>query len=370
LARAVTGVDAVVGGDSHSLLGDFSKYGLPSQGEYPTMTTNLAGTSVCVAQAWQYSWVVGELSVTFDTGRTGACGGTPHLLLSDSFTRNGAPIAEPERSAILAAIAADPQLSIVAPDPEAQAILQQYADQVAELSKEVIGTAGEVLCDRRVPNVPRGGSPCNTNAIALSGAQLAVNGGFSQQVVTDAFFARSFRADLALQNGGGVRITIPAGPITIGTAYTNLPFSNTLVELDLSGQEVLDSIEDALHFYASNPGANSGAFPYGSHIRWDIDMTQPRGSRATNVEVRERGTDEWAPIDPAGEYVVVTNSFIASGRDGYVTFGEAFREGRVTDTFINYAQGFIDYIVEDLGGGVLVAPAPENFSTQSYIRLP
>jgi 5'-nucleotidase / UDP-sugar diphosphatase len=65
-----------------------------------------------------------------------------------------------------------------------------------------------------------------------------VNGGFIQQIVTDAFLARAFRADLALQNGGGVRITIPEGPITIGTAYTLLPFSNTLVELELSGQEV------------------------------------------------------------------------------------------------------------------------------------
>lgn len=370
LAQAVTGVDAIVGGDSHSLLGDFAKYGLPSQGSYPTLTSNLDGDPVCVVQAWQYSWVVGELAVTFADGKADSCNGTPHLLLGDSFVRGSTPVAEPERSAILAAIDADPQLSVVAPDPAAQAVLDVYAAQVDELSKRVIGTAGEVLCERRVPNVPRGSAPCNGNAVAASGAQLAVNGGFSQQVVTDAFFARSFRADLALQNGGGVRITIPAGDITIGTAYTLLPFSNTLVELDLSGQEVIDSVEDALDFYASNPSGNTGAFPYGSHIRWDIDMTKGKGERVSNVEIRERGTDNWSAIDPNGEYVVVTNSFIASGRDGYVTFGEAFNEGRVTDTFINYAQGFVDYVEQDLAGQPLFAPAPTNFSTQSFVPLP
>ncbi len=370
LAQAVTGVDAIIGGDSHTLLGDFGKYGLPSAGPYPTMTKNKDGHPVCVVQAWQYSWVVGQLGVTFRRGKTASCEGTPHLLLGDSFTRSNVPVGEPERSAILATIKADPQLSVVVPDPGAQAILDVYAAQVDELSKQVIGSAGEVLCERRVPNVPRGAAPCNANAFSSSGAQLAVNGGFSQQVVTDAFLARAFRSNLAIQNGGGVRITIPAGPITIGTAYTLLPFSNTLVELTLSGQEVLNAIEDGLAFYASNPGANTGAFPYGSHIRWDINMTQPKGSRLSNVEVKNRTTGVWAPLDPSATHIVVTNSFLAGGGDGYATFRAARDDGRAVDTFINYAQGFIDYVVQDLGGGTLLAPPPSEFSTQLYVPLP
>ncbi|MEY6431530.1 5'-nucleotidase C-terminal domain-containing protein [Thioalkalicoccus limnaeus] len=369
LAQAVTGVDAIIGGDSHTLLGDFARYGLPSGGPYPTMITNADGDPVCVAQAWHYSWVVGELAVTFERGKLAGCDGTPHLLLGDTFVRGNAAVGEPERSEILAAIAADPQLSIVTPDPDAQAILEGYAALVDELSEQVIGAAGEVLCERRVPNQPRGAAPCNANAVALSGAQLEVNGGFSQQVVTDAFFARAFRADLAIQNGGGVRIRIPEGDITIGTAYRLLPFSNTLVELELTGQEVIDSLEDALAFYARNPGANTGAFPYGSHIRWEIDMNLPQGARVANVEIRERGTDDWSAIELDADYVVVTNSFIASGRDGYQTFGDAFNQGRYTDTFINYAQGFVDYLEQDLAGALLFAPAPEHFSTQSFVPL-
>lgn len=163
LAQAVTGVDAIIGGDSHTLLGDLGKYGLPSAGAYPTMTTNADGDPVCVAQAWQYSWVVGELSVTFQKGKAASCGGTPHLLLGDRFTRGSAAslqiIEGAERDQILSIIETAPQLSIVTPDPEAQAILDGYAADVEKLSKQVIGAAGEVLCERRVPTSPRGGAP-------------------------------------------------------------------------------------------------------------------------------------------------------------------------------------------------------------------
>lgn len=305
LAQAVTGVDAIIGGDSHTLLGDLDQYGLPSAGDYPTRTVNADGDPVCVVQAWQYAQVVGELAVTFREGKVESCGGTPHLLLGDAFERSRQPIAEPERSEILALIDADPSLGAVIPDPAA-----------------------------------------------------------------DAFLARAFRADIALQNGGGVRITIPEGDITIGTAYTLLPFSNTLVELELTGQEVLDSIEDGLDFYASNPGGNTGAFPYGSHIRWHIDMTRAKGARLANVEVKDRATGDWAQLDPSETYIVVTNSFLANGGDGYATFKDAVEDGRVTDTFINYAQGFVDYVFQDLGGGDLFVPPPSDFSTQSFVPLP
>ena len=381
LAAAVTGVDAIVGGDSHNLLGNFQQYGLPSVGDYPTLTQNADGDLVCVVQAWQYSWVVGELGVTFQEGKAATCDGTPHLLLGDRFTRvvpNPTPppatvtaeITGVERQAILDIIEATPELSIVTPDPEAAAVLQVFTDQLAELRDTVIGTSDDLLCTRRVPNLPQGSAPCSgADYVAPSGARLAVNGGFIQQVVSDAFLARSFEADLALQNGGGVRATLNQGDVTIGEVYTILPFNNTLVNLTLSGAEVKQSVEDALNRYAANPGSNTGAFPYGSGVRWAIDMTAPMNNRVSNLEVRDRDTGVWGPIDLAATYVVVTNSFLAGGGDGAVTFKAAADDGRIVDTFINYAQGLYDYIIQDLAGAPLVVPPPELFSTQSYVPL-
>jgi 5'-nucleotidase len=368
LAESVTGVDAIVGGDSHTLLGDFTAFGIESDGDYPTMTTNADGEPVCVVQAWQYAAVVGELHLDFADGTLAACDGTPHLLVGN-FTRTDdadvtTAIDGEELAAIEAAIEAIPTVSIIEPDAASQAILDTFAEQTDVLAAEVIGSATEPLCLNRLPGDTRSEGICDQDQVAANGAAADVNGGFIQQVVTDAFLARAFRADLALQNAGGVRIAIPAGDITVATAYELLPFANTLVELELTGAEVVQSLEDAAANFVDNPDGSDGSYPYGSAIRWIADLSQPVGSRFSDVEVRgDDGT--WAPIDLEATYVVVTNSFLASGGDGYLTFAAAAAEGRVVDTGIDYAQGFIDWLVEDVGGEVVVPPATE-FSTQAY----
>lgn len=377
LAAKVSDVDAIIGGDSHTLLGDFDAFGLQSAGPYPTQVTNADGDPVCVAQAWQYSYVVGELNVRFKDGKNVGCEGTPHLLVTEpegGFTKeadvNGetedVPLTRGERWRFLREIRNNPNAILARPDWRAQRILNSYSEQVDELAQQVIGQATEPLCLERIPGEGRS-AICAVDATSVSGAVSNVNGGFIQQIVTDAFAARAFRADFALQNAGGVRIDIPQGEITIADAYELLPFANTLVELSLTGQEVKDVLEDAVSNFLDDNGS-TGSYPYGSGIRWDVDLTEAVEERFSNVEVRQDdGT--WVPLDPTADYIVVTNSFIASGRDGYDAFGVAFDEGRVVDTFIDYAQGFIDWVELD-AGGVVSVPAREDFSTQTFTPAP
>ncbi|MEZ5298921.1 MAG: 5'-nucleotidase C-terminal domain-containing protein [Ilumatobacteraceae bacterium] len=292
LAAQVTGVDAIIGGDSHTLLGDgFGPFSTPGAGAYPTQVTNADGDPVCVAQAWQYSRVLGELNLHFDQGRIASCGGTPHMLVSN-FVRqvpgsNPAvfePLSAAEQAEVQAIVDAAPSVSLVTPNAASTAILDTFSAQVNVLNQQVIGQATEPLCIRRIPDRPRNGI-CAPEAVSASGASLAQNGGFIQQIVTDAFLARAFRADIALQNGGGVRVDLPTGDITLGGAYTLLPFSNTLVEIELSGAEVVQVLEEAVANYQDN-GGSDGSYPYGSAIRWDLNEGAPAGSRFTNVEVR------------------------------------------------------------------------------------
>jgi 5'-nucleotidase len=300
------------------------------------------------------------------------------VIVGDQYTRGSTPVAvaEPERSQITAALAANPNVLQVAPDPEAQQLLDEYAAQVTELSKRVVGSVSETLCSRRVPDRVRStsfpqclapdttdGDP--TDVVSVSGARMSVNGGFSQQVVTQAFRARSFRADIALQNGGGVRTDIAPGPLTVGQIYNLLPFNNTLVELEMTGTEIEQVLEEALTNYLNN-GGSDGSYPYGADIRWRVDESQPAGSRVSTVEVKA-DDGSWSAIDPTATYVVVTNSFLADGRDGWTTFGTVKASGRFVDTFIGYAQALLDYVEQDLGGGALTVPAPADFSTQAFI---
>ena len=89
-------------------------------------------------------------------------------------------------------------------------------------------------------------------------------------LVAHAFRDMAKASQIAIQNGGGVRIDIGKGDLSIGDAYQLLPFANTLVELDMSGAEIHEVLEDALDL-ALKPDGSSGAYPYAAGLRWDVD---------------------------------------------------------------------------------------------------
>jgi hypothetical protein len=64
--------------------------------------------------------------------------------------------------------------------------------------------------------------------------------------------------------------------------------------------------------------------------------------------------------DDDDDVKVVTNSFLAAGRDGWFTFGDVTDDGRTVDTFIDYAQAFIDYMQQNVGGAAPGDPILET----------
>ncbi|MCK7575372.1 MAG: 5'-nucleotidase C-terminal domain-containing protein [Chromatiales bacterium] len=359
MALHLRGVDAIIGGDSHSLLGEsFAGWGLNPSGPYPTETRDLDGNRVCVVQAWQYASVVGELHLSFDAdGHVTHCEGAPHLLLGERFARDGRPLDGEAQQAVLEAIAAAPELGLVTPDPSTQALIARYSEQVERLKQTIVGIAVQDLCLERVPGQ-------GLSAICDLRATQA-HGGDIQQLVTAAYLARAPEADVAIQNAGGARIDIPAGPISVSDVYSLLPFANTLVELRLTGAEIKTALEEAVAGFMDHADGSGGAYPHAANLRWELDLSRPRGQRFSHIEIRGRGAPDWRPLEDAGEVVVVTNSFLAAGGDGYATFKRASEEGRAADTFIDYAQGFIDYLQQDLGGA---APGDPILATPPEVR--
>src|SRR5690606_29113702 len=137
LAEAVDGIDVIIGGDSHSLLGDYERFGLGPAGPYPTVTEDAGGSTVCIVQAWQYSNVVGHLDVRWDDdGEVTRCGGNPTLLIGDTFSVDGADLEN-----VLAAVEATPLIEIVEPDPATQEVIDGFNEAVSELEQQVIADA-------------------------------------------------------------------------------------------------------------------------------------------------------------------------------------------------------------------------------------
>lgn len=266
LAKAVAGIDVIVGGHTHTFLGT----GKGEAGPYPTLVKNPDGVDVPIVQAGQYGKVLGELKVTWDdSGKVISAAGAP-ILLDASVT----------------------------PD-------QGFLDRVAELGKplealkaEVIGSATEAIQgDRNVCRVME----CSMGNL-VADAQLDR---VADQGVT-----------ISIANSGGLRASIDAGEITMGEVLTVLPFSNTLATFQLTGADLVASLENGL----SQIEEIAGRFPQVAGLKYSFDKSKPAGSRISDVLVKDG--DNWVPIDPAKTYGVVTNNYVRGGGDGYELFGK------------------------------------------------
>ena len=109
------------------------------------------------------------------------------------------------------------------------------------------------------------------------------------------------QAHFAIVNSGGLRESLPAGTLTYKDVLKVQPFGNTLVTLELSGREVLDYLQAAAR---NSPG--SGGFPHYSGVVPILDGN-------TVVQACVAG----ALVHPKQTYRMVINSFMAVGGDGY-----------------------------------------------------
>jgi len=319
-------------------MGDFSNVGLSShETAYPFETTDKNGNKVCIGQAWEYGHVIGNMNVTFSQdGIVKKCSGNNIALLGNSFILDDAEVNAETRAQIDAVIANSANLEIVEEDANTLAALQTYVDQVDSKKAELIGNASERLGHNRIPGDIKDG----VAALPL-GSDIA-------PIVAKSFYDLSNRAHACIQNAGGVRIAIEEGNVTYGDAYTLLPFANTLFEIDMYGSEIKGVLEDAVDeaLTGGEDGSiSTGAFPYAYGLKYDVVGTQAKGNRIQNLEIKNRTTGEWSTITNETMYVIVTNNYIASSKDGYTTFKTVQDErGAGIDTYLDYAMSFINYV--------------------------
>jgi len=115
-------------------------------------------------------------------------------------------------------------------------------------------------------------------------------------------------AEIAFQNGGGIRVDLPSGKITMEMVYTLLPFDNQLVTMDLKGKQIVAVLEWSV--------ASGSKILQVSGINVTYDMSRPPGSRVTAVQIHNE------PLKLDADYRVVTNDFLAAGGDRFQVFME------------------------------------------------
>lgn len=372
----LSGVDVVVGGDSHTLLGPagMAGYGVGSPaGAYPTEVKNKDGKRVCLVQAWEYSQVVGELKVSFDAnGDVTACAGTPHVLMGSAYKIGGAAVSPADQAAIAADIKASGFLYPQEPDAGALAVLQPFKAKVNTFSASQVAKVPQELCSRRVPGGPgsrdysRSGVDCNTLG------SVSLRGGDIQQLVAQAYLevgnASYGGADISLQSGGGVRVPLK-GTVTAANVIEVVPFGNMLWRLNVTGAEVKSMLEDGMQA-VYGPGGSTGPYPYTGGLRFDVNAAQPQGSRVSNIEVYDAATSSWGPLNASRTYKLFVLSFNATGGDGYKTLANvpAARRQDIGVLDADVLQAYIDKQAKDPATGlpVLNLLPISQYSTKSY----
>ena len=207
----------------------------------------------------------------------------------------------------------------ITPDPQVAAVVAKYEQHLSRELDVPIGTTAVEL-DSRAATV-RGGEAAIGNLIA------------------DAMRISS-RADAAVTNGGGIRggkIYAPGSSITRRDIIAEMPFSNRVVTIEISGAGLKRALENGLALWP-NP---TGRFPQVSGLAIVADASRPRGERIVSLKIDN------APIEDDKLYRVATNDFLARGGDGYVTFRDASEVLPIGDSPL-IANEIIDY-VKDLG---------------------
>lgn len=170
----------------------------------------------------------------------------------------------------------------------------------------------------------------------------------------DAYRAMS-GADIAVVNGGGIRVSIPAGDITYGQIIAVHPFGNEMCVVEATGQQILDALEMG----ARNAPGECGGFLQVSGMSYEIDLnveptvevnadgmfTGVSGEyRVKNVKVGDE------PLDLTKTYTLASHNYmLKSAGDGMAMFQGCTL---LQDSVMIDNQVLINYIVDVLGGVV------------------
>lgn len=267
LARAVSAIDVIVGGHTHSVLGDHPH----SEGPYPTVISHVDGSKTLVVQAGRSTRYLGRLTVSFDdAGRIVQFRGDLEELVP-SLRRDEA--------------------------------MHEFVVQ----SIEAIRADQERFVGVNTSTLPDGLDPCREGD-CLSGMATA-----------DAFLAwgRSRGAVAAILNGGAVRAAMPIGPVTHADLLDIHPFGNRIQVADVSGAVLREALEHGL----SEPDVIGPRLLQTAGLRYRINPSAPVGQRIVSAEIRTK-EGIWAPIVPENVYRIVTIAYLLGGGDHFSMLGQ------------------------------------------------
>jgi 2',3'-cyclic-nucleotide 2'-phosphodiesterase / 3'-nucleotidase len=135
-------------------------------------------------------------------------------------------------------------------------------------------------------------------------------------------------ADVSLAACFNPQARIPQGQVTVRDIAGLYEYENTLVTLELTGQQLKDALEHSTRYFRDFvagkslnelvdqriPGYN---FDVAQGVTYDIDLTKPVGTRIQNLKYKGQ------PLNPDQQLKVVTNNYRVNGGGGFTMYKDA-----------------------------------------------
>jgi 2',3'-cyclic-nucleotide 2'-phosphodiesterase (5'-nucleotidase family) len=348
LAAQLSGVDIMIAGGGDEVLANPDDLLVPGDvifDSYPVLATGGDGATIpVVTTAGDYKYL-GRLDVEFDDD-------------GNVIGWDGGPIR----------IAGGDNPDAVASNPWLQRnVVEPVTTFLEALASNVIATSEVALEGRRDPGIRT--EETNLGNLMADSILDAANDNAAAFGMPEA--------DVALQNGGGIRnnTLIPAGDITELNTFEIAPFANFVsIVPDIPREQFKQILENA---YSSAPSAN-GRFAQiaGMTVEYDPNGTPMdiddvtgeilvEGTKVVNVTLASGDKIVSDGVVQAGDDIVIaTIDFLANGGDEY-----PFMDAPFTRVGVVYQQALFNYIVEDLGGLISAADYPEGGEGR-IIQLP
>jgi len=210
-----------------------------------------------------------------------------------------------------------------APDPAMKALLDQYRVAIAPIANAVVGSI--------TADITRTGNAAGESALGdvIADAQLeftapAANGGSVIAMTNPG----GIRTDLTMAISGGEQL----GQVTYAEAFAVQPFSNLMVAMDLTGQQLKDVLEQQF-VGCGQPVNGQKILQVSAGFTYSWSISAPCGSKIFNMMLNS------TPIDPATTYRVTVNNFLAGGGDNFTKFTAGtnlYTSGVDLDAFVAY----------------------------------
>lgn len=133
------------------------------------------------------------------------------------------------------------------------------------------------------------------------------------------------KADVSMAAAFTLEAHIPKGAVTVRNIAGLYEYENTLVTLELTGQQLKDALEHSAHYFrAFEPGKSLSElvdqripgydFDMAEGVTYDLDLTKPFGQRIQNLKFKGQ------PLPPTQKLRVVTNNYRVNGGGGYTMY--------------------------------------------------